>query len=109
MCADPQPVCPVPSEYSSCSVRQVNVWRPDGVGRANFAACRRATPSLTSGGLHQRLRQHISRDIREPEVTSLKFICQPGVVDAQAAQNGGLQIVDVDGVFDNVVTKIVGL
>ena len=34
--------------------------------------------------------------IRQPEVPALELVRQPRVVDAQAVQNRGLQIVNVD-------------
>ena len=42
-------------------------------------------------------------------MAALEFEGQPLVVDAQAVQNGGLQIVDVDRVGDDVVAEVVGL
>ena len=33
---------------------------------------------------------------------------QPGVVDAQAMQQGGVQVVDVDRIPDDVVPEVVG-
>ena len=45
----------------------------------------------------------------ESHVETLEFIAQATVVDAQTVQDGGIQVVDVNGVFDDVVTKVVGL
>src|SRR5690242_11676487 len=42
-------------------------------------------------------------------MTALKLIRQARVIDAEAVQDGGLQIVDVDRVFGDVVAVIVGL
>lgn len=49
----------------------------------------------------------VSMNIRQPEVATLKTIGQPGVVDAQLMQNRGLQIVDVNGIANNVVRVVV--
>ena len=40
---------------------------------------------------------------------ALELECQPRVVDAEAVEDGGLQIMDVDWVPGHVVAKIVGL
>ena len=42
-------------------------------------------------------------------VASLKAIRQPLMVDSQQMQQRGLQIMNVDTVFDGVVTQIIGL
>jgi hypothetical protein len=52
---------------------------------------------------------HVPGNIREPEVSALELIGQLGVVDAQRAQDRGMQIVDVDRIFHDVVAVIVGL
>ena len=39
---------------------------------------------------------------------ALEFVGQPLVIDAEAVQNGGLQIVDMNRVCDRVVAVIVG-
>ncbi len=41
-------------------------------------------------------------------MAALELECQLGVVDAQAAKDGRLQIVHVDGIFGDVVAVIVG-
>src|SRR5262245_27911540 len=48
-------------------------------------------------------------NVRQPEVTPLEFVRQPGVVDAQTMQDGRVQVVDVDRIACDVVTEIVRL
>ena len=48
-------------------------------------------------------------NIRQPEVTALVAVRQSFVVEAHAVQNRGVQIVNVYGIFDNVVAVIIGL
>src|SRR5271157_4611186 len=48
-------------------------------------------------------------DAREPHVQALELEAQAAVVDAQAVQNRGVEVVDVRGVLDDVVTEVVGL
>jgi hypothetical protein len=43
-------------------------------------------------------------DAREPHVQALELEAQAAVVDAQAVQNLGVEVVDVCGVLDDVVT-----
>ncbi len=47
-------------------------------------------------------------DVGEPEVAALELIGQPGVIDAEAVEQGGLDVVDMNGVFDDVVAVVVG-
>ena len=37
-------------------------------------------------------------DVGQPEIAALEAVGEPFVVDPQAVQDGGIQIVDVDGV-----------
>src|SRR5207249_6457636 len=46
--------------------------------------------------------------VGEPMVAALELKRQPGVVDSQAVQNGGVQVMHVDGIADDVVTIIIG-
>src|SRR5262245_59048498 len=46
--------------------------------------------------------------VGQPEVASLKAIGQPRVIDAQAMQHGGLEIMYVHAVLHNVVAIVVG-
>ena len=47
--------------------------------------------------------------IGQAEVAALEFVGQLLVVDAHAVQDGGVEVVDVDGVFGDVVAEVVGL
>src|SRR5262245_48572232 len=46
--------------------------------------------------------------IRQPEIAALKAIRQPPMVDAQAVEQRGVEVVDVDGIADDVVAVVVG-
>ena len=48
-------------------------------------------------------------DAGQTHVEALDFIRQAFVVDAQAVEDGGVHVVDVDRVFDDVVAEFVGL
>lgn len=58
----------------------------------------------------QRLGQNrfdnVTVDIGEPEVPTLEFVSQGGMIEAEKMKNGGLKVVDVDRVF--VVLVFVG-
>ncbi len=59
--------------------------------------------------LDQQLFRYFTRNVGQPEMAALEFVGQPLVVDAQAMQDGRLQIVDVHRVGDHVVAVVVGL
>ena len=48
-------------------------------------------------------------DVGEAEVASLEPVGQLGVIDAQAMEQGGVEIVNVHRVVDDVVAVVVGL
>ncbi len=41
-------------------------------------------------------------------VEALEFESEAGIFDAEAVEDGGLEIADVDGIFDDIVGEIVG-
>src|SRR5262249_39054394 len=47
-------------------------------------------------------------DTRQAHVQTLHAVGQPPMVDAEAVEDGRLQVVDVDGVADDVVGEVVG-
>jgi hypothetical protein len=59
------------------------------------------------------LRQDWADDVAgyicQTEVAALKFVGQLGVIDAQAMEDRGVKVVDVDGVFHYVIAEVVGL
>src|SRR5215469_1518447 len=69
---------------------------------------RRIRP-LTPGNSDHYPRKYLPGNIRQSKVPPLKLVCQPGMVDSQAAEDGRLQVVYGNGVFDDVVTKVVRL
>src|SRR6266481_9735599 len=48
-------------------------------------------------------------DVREAEVAALEAVGELLVINAHAVQDGRVQIVDVDRIFDDIVTVVVGL
>ena len=64
-----------------------------------------AVPGRISG--HDLL-DHRAMHVGQAMVPSLVQESQPGVVDAQAMQQGGVQVVDVDRIPDDVVPEVVG-
>lgn len=51
----------------------------------------------------------IAVDVGEAEVPSLEAEGEFFVVDAECVEDGGVEVVDMDGVFDNVVAEVIGL
>ena len=47
--------------------------------------------------------------VGQPELAALVLERQPLVVEAQQVQHGGVQVVDVDAVLDDVEAEVVGL
>src|ERR1022692_1255343 len=60
-------------------------------------------PSLAQNPPH-RLAMHVG----QPIVAALEAVGEARVVEAQAMQNGGVEVVDVDGAIDDVVAVVVG-
>src|SRR5258708_18295670 len=48
-------------------------------------------------------------NVREPEVAALEAVGELLVINAHAVQDGRVQIVDVDRIFHDIVTVVVGL
>src|SRR5438034_1101529 len=63
----------------------------------------RRSPSLSSG---DHVLHHLPVNVRQPEVSPLELERQPLVVDAEEAEDGCLEVVDVDGVFDGVHCQV---
>src|ERR1022692_2348269 len=55
----------------------------------------------------QHFLDHAPVDVGQAEVSALETVSEPGVVETEQVQNGGLDVVDVDGVFDDVEAKFV--
>src|SRR5205823_4674017 len=81
-------------------------WRRvKGVGVGTCASLEIALACRSS----EQVGHNVAADVGEPEVAALEPVRQLGVVDPQAVQHGGVQVVDVDGVLDDVVPEVVGL
>ena len=73
-----------------------------GIGLMLTPMARRPVP------LRQDFGDDFAGDVGEAEVATLEFVGQAEVVDAGAVEDGGLQVVDVDGALGDVVPVIVG-
>src|SRR5262245_54139445 len=73
---------------------------------------RRPSPSVSlwlcdkSG---QQLFDHISMNVRQPEISSLETVGQFRVIESEQMQDGCVQVVDMRGVAGHVETELVGL
>ena len=69
--------------------------------------------SQTGKPANPRLREQLLHDLAvhvgQAEVAALEAVGQLRVVDAEQVQDRGVQVVDVDGVVDDVVAEVVGL
>src|SRR5262249_52448926 len=63
-----------------------------------------ARPFLSS----QNLAHHMSFDIGQAKIAAGVTISQAFVVEAQEVQDGGVQVVDVNTLFDGAVAELVG-
>ena len=52
---------------------------------------------------------HVARDIGEAEVTAHVAVSETGVLEAEALEDGRLEIVDVDSVLGDLEAEVVGL
>ena len=52
---------------------------------------------------------HLAVHVGQPVVPALELVGQPRVIDAQAMEDRGVQVVDVDRVAGDVVAEVVGL
>src|SRR6516165_6302132 len=46
---------------------------------------------------------------REAHVEALELVGKAAMIDAQAVEDGGVEVVDVYGILDHVVAEIIGL
>src|ERR1700747_2159762 len=57
----------------------------------------------------EHLFHHVTANISQAEIASLEFVRQAQMINAEAMQDGGLQVVDMDGIFENVIGVVVSL
>lgn len=50
----------------------------------------------------------VAVDVGEAEMAALEFIGETEVIDAEAMENGGVEVVDIHGVTGDVVAEVVG-
>src|SRR5690242_3964210 len=90
-------------------IRSSSSWRLGVVAEpATTARGPRALPIPPTRSLCQQLGHHFTAHVGEAEVAALETERQLFVVDAEAMQERRVEIVNVDGVFHNVVAKVVG-
>ena len=46
--------------------------------------------------------------VGQPEIAALEPVGEPGVVDPEQVQDRRVQVVDLDGILDDVVREVVG-
>ena len=70
--------------------------------------CGRRQASPQHGRLHQDVFHDFAEDIGEAVAAALEFVGEAFVIDAEEVEDGRVQVVDVHGVFRDVVAVIVG-
>lgn len=68
----------------------------------------RSIPDALVEKLGYQIAHYPARDVREAKPTTLKLVKQSLVVDAHEVEHGGMEVVDVDGVFGDVVAVVIG-
>src|SRR5262249_14270065 len=58
---------------------------------------------------YQNVLNHFAGDVGEAEVSSLKLVCQSGMIDPETVQDRCLQVMVMDRVPCNVVGVVIGL
>src|SRR5205823_4033476 len=59
--------------------------------------------------LCQEFLHHFSRHVSQAEVAALEFVSELSVIEAEELQDRGVQVVDVDGILDDVPAEFIGL
>lgn len=59
--------------------------------------------------LRQQIFYHFAVDIGQTEVSTSISVGEIFVIETEQVENGGVEIVDVDGIFDGFEAEIVGL
>ena len=65
-------------------------------------------PVCTAHSSDENVLHHVTMDIGQPEVTPLETVGQALMVETEAAEDGGVEVVNVDRLFDDVVAEVVG-
>ena len=108
------PFCVLLRRGSRSSALRENSQRPELLRsrqtrtRRTSATRRRARGNGETPPLSHQPRHEISRDIRQPVVAAFVAVDQLLVIDAEAVEQRGVEIVDVDGVAGDVVAEVVG-
>lgn len=51
---------------------------------------------------------HVAVDICEAEIASGEAVCEPGVVEAEELEDGGMEVMDVNGFVDGGEAEVIG-
>src|SRR5690348_15478226 len=60
-------------------------------------------------GSSEHLFHHVAANISEAEIASLEFVRQAKMINTQAMQDGGLQVVDVYRIFEDIIGIFISL
>src|SRR5690348_2712002 len=71
--------------------------------------CTISIRSLILQSLRENWTDDVPAHVGQPEMTALEFVSQFGVIDAQAVEHRGVQIVHVHAILDHVVAEVVRL
>src|SRR5206468_1696472 len=79
------------------------------LARAAGALSLPAGPDFSLTRLCQQLLDHVAVDVCQSEFPALELVGQLGVIETHQMKDGRVQIVNFDGILDDVVPKVVGL
>src|SRR5437867_30052 len=68
-----------------------------------------AAPGCGDSDLDEDFLHNVAVDVGQPEVAALVLERQLRVIDSEALQDGGLQIVDVNGIFGDVIAIVISI
>ncbi len=68
----------------------------------SFLTRGRERPRYLVTRLTQDALDDVSVDIGEPVVSALEAVGEPGMVEAEKMQKGGIEVMNVDGVFGHI-------
>src|SRR3984957_4557431 len=79
------------------------------MSRAAARPIRRGSFTFREPGSSEHLFHHVAANISQAEIASLEFVRQAEMINTEAMQDGGLQVVDVHGIFEDVIGKVISL
>ena len=75
---------------------------------ATIVCCRKFGAAPSTALSRQDFFHHVAVHVGEAKVSALEGVGEAFVVDAEQMQHGGVEIVNVEDVFDGVVAEFVG-